>query len=214
MPQPYVILTTAASLDGRRDIEHPMLLYNRLEEYRVQELRGTVDAVITSAARMIKDDPEFPVKEFMGLPAVVVVDKNIDTPHEARLFKNKSRKVILVTSKRSNKGRLKRIQEVKPDLAVMEFGEHAVNLEDMLWELHRAGIRRMLLEGDGGLNMRMLNHGIVDELYLLVSPVILGQPYLDVFEGKLDRNVGLQLEGILQYGDHVVLHYVTVKKHR
>ena len=214
MPQPYVILTTKASVDGRADTENPLLLYNRLEEYRIQGLRSAADAIITSAQRLIEEDPEFPVKESGGFPAVVIVDKGIETPPGAKVLKNKSRKMILATCKTSNKSKIRRIQEERPDLMVMEFGEHAVNLEDMLWELHRADIRNTVLEGDSNLNMRMLGHGLVDEVYVMFAPVIVGQPNISVFEGKFERNIDMNLEGILQYGDNVVLHYHVIKHRR
>ncbi len=215
MPQPHVTLTSSASLDGRADPERPALLSNRLEEYRVQSLRGNSDAIVTSAAKVMRENPEFPVKDVLnGEPAVVVVDKNAETPPDAEVFKNHARKVVLVTSKKSSKARIKRIQEKRPDIEVLELGEFAVNLEDMLWELHRAGLRNLLMEGDIGLNMRMLDHGLVDEIYLMVAPVLLGEQYPAVFEGKLDRRTDLQLDGILQYGDHVVLHYMVASRGR
>jgi hypothetical protein len=51
-------------------------------------------------------------------------------------------------------------------------------------------------------------------LYVMFAPVILGQPNMNVFEGKLERSVDMNLEGILQYGDNVVLHYHVVRHRR
>ena len=215
MPQPYVILTTAESLDGRMDFEHPVILFNRMEDYRIQELRSTVDVIITSAGRVANDDPTFQVKDPMGRqPTVVIVDKGIDTPPKAAILASKSKKVMLVTCRSSNKSKIHRLQAERPDLAVFEFGENAVNLEDMVWELHQMGMHRMLLEGDSALNMRMLDSGLVEEVYVMVAPLLLGQPLPSVLDGKLDHSVNLQLEGILQYGDNVVLHYLVAKPHR
>jgi len=71
------------------------------------------------------------------------------------------------------------------------------------------GIKKILLEGGGSTSRRMFNEGLVDEVYLTIAPVLIGQG-VDLFHGELDRNIELGLEGILQYGDHVILHY-TVK---
>jgi riboflavin-specific deaminase-like protein len=214
MPQPHVILTATCSLDGRTDYERPDKLSNRLEEYRIQELRGRVDAILTSSGRVLKDDPEFPVRDLTGSePAVVIVDKDAELPPEAAVTKNQSRKIILVTSKKAHKNRIKRIQQKRPDIEVMNLGEYAVNLEDTLWELHRAGIHRIILEGDRSLNMRMLDHNLVNEVYLMMAPMLLGQNEVDVFDGKLEAPIHMELDGILQYGDHVVLHY-RVRSHR
>ncbi len=215
MPQPHVILTTTASVDGRTMPENPGLLSNRLEENRIQELRAKVDAVLTSAERIIQEDINFPIKDPRGPePAIVVADKDGTTPPAAAVFKNRSRKVILVTSKRASKTKVQRLQDARPDLVVMELGEYAVNLEDMLWDLHRAGLRNILLEGDDAFNQRMLDHGLVDEVFVLVAPMVVGDGAPNVLGGKYDRRIDMQLEGILQYGDHVVLHYNVIRHRR
>jgi len=208
-------MVSRASLDCRSDPENPELVSNRLEENRVQEMRAEVDAILTSAERIIQEDLGFPLKDPRGPePAIVIVDKNADVPPEAAVFRNRNRKVILITSRKAHAGRIKRIQDIRPDLVVLVFGEAAVNLEDMLWDLHRAGLRNLLLEGDDALNMRMLNHNLVNEIYFMVAPMILGKPNTDLFEDQLERRINLRLEGILQYGDHVVLHYGVVHPRR
>ncbi|MFH0863421.1 MAG: RibD family protein [Candidatus Altiarchaeota archaeon] len=208
-------MVTKSSLDCRVDQENPDLVSNRLEEDRVQGLRADVDAILTSSERIIQEDLGFPLKDPRGPePAIVIVDKNADVPPEASVFRNRNRKVLLVTCKKAHAGRIKRIQDIRPDLVVLEFGEFAVNLEDMLWDLHRAGLRTLLLEGDDGLNMRMLDRGLVNEVYYMVAPMLLGKPNTDLFEDKLERRISLHLEGILQYGDHVVLHYGVVHPRR
>ena len=215
MPQPHITLTTAASLDCRIDHEKPDLVSNRLEENRIQELRGRVDAILTSAERILQEDLGFPLKDRRGPePAIVIVDRAAETPPQASVFRNRNRKVILATSKKASQTKIKRIQDMRPDLIVMELGEFTVNLEDLVWDLHRAGLRKILLEGDDELNTRMLNHGLVDELYIMAAPMVLGEPHRNIFPGKLERRINLQLEGIIQYGDHVVLHYNVVKPRR
>lgn len=215
MPQPHIVMAMTASLDCRLDLENPQLLGNRLEDNRIMQMRAQADAILTSSERIMQEDLGFPLKDARGPePAIVVVDRVAETPPEAAIFKNKSRKVILVTCKRASPNRVKKLQEVRPDLVIMELGENAVNLDDMVWDLHRSNIRNLILEGDDELNMRMLSHGLVDELYLMLAPTILGVPNPDLFSGKLDRRLDMQLDGILQYGDHVVLHYNVVKPFR
>ncbi|MBU0762333.1 MAG: dihydrofolate reductase family protein [Candidatus Altiarchaeota archaeon] len=211
MHRPYIILSTACSVDGRVDIARPTMLSNRLQEYRVQELRGTVDAVLTSAEKITVEDPEFPVKDSPNKPKIVVIDKLAETPVDSKIMADPSKKVMLVTCKKAHPNRIHRLQKTKSDLAVMELGEHAVNLEDMMNELNRAGIKKILLDADYTVNMRFLSYKLVDEIYLLVAPVILGQEHAQVFDGKLHENIGLNLDGIIQYGDHLVMHYKLIE---
>ncbi len=208
MARPYIILTSSASLDGRMDVARPDLVSTRLEEDRVAELRGQVDGIITSVEKLTESDPEFLVKDSRQSTPIFIVDKNADSNPKSKVFQDHSRKVTLVSCKQVHKNRVSRIQDTKKNLVTMELGEHAVNLTEMLWEMHKSGIKKVLLEGDRNLNMRMLNHGLVDELYLLVAPLVVGGEYTPVFDGKLEERVPLSLDGIIQYGDHIVLHYI------
>ena len=74
--------------------------------------------------------------------------------------------------------------------------------------LHRRGISKVLLEGAGTLSRRMFNEGLVNELYITVAPLLIGEG-INLFHGELDKHIDLDLEGILQYGDQVVLHYMV-----
>ena len=204
-----MILTTSMSLDGRCDIERPGLLTNRLEDYRRMELRGEVDAILTSSMRLVYEDTDFPTNDAKKNPTVVVVDKEAELNPKSNVLKREGR-VMLVTCKKAHKSRVRRLEDSRLGLVVCEYGEHAVNLEDMLWELGRGGMNKILLEGDQSLNMRMFNYGLVNEMYVLVAPVIMGGDYISVFDGNLERRKGLQLNGIIQYGDHLLLHYLLV----
>ncbi len=211
MPKPYVILTAAASLDGRADTERSTLLSNRLEEDRLAELRGTVDVIITSVERLNYDDLDFVSKSVKKPPMIVIVDKNAETDPKATVLKRYGR-VMLATSKKAHKSRTKRLEGARKDLIITEFGEHAVNLEDLIWEMGKGNNTRILIEADHSLNMRLLDHDLVDELYVLLAPVLMGSDYEPVFGGRLECRKGLSLEGIIQYGDHIVLHYGFVEK--
>ncbi len=54
-------------------------------------------------------------------------------------------------------------------------GEQEIDLAAALETLHRQlGIRRLLLEGGGGINGSLLQAGLVDELSLLIAPCVEG----------------------------------------
>jgi 2,5-diamino-6-(ribosylamino)-4(3H)-pyrimidinone 5'-phosphate reductase len=213
MSKPHVILALKASIDSRYDPDNPMLALNRLEEERIQKTRSTTDAILTNASKIAVEDPQFPGKNEAGELPVVIVDRNVETPPDSRVF-SQDRKIILLTTKTQAKYKIRRLQEAKPNLIVMEAGEQGIDLEESLWELHKSKIRRIMLEGDISFNMHMLKNGFVDELYLLITPYLLGEAYPPVFNARLERDLGLHLEGIMQYGHTVVLHYSISRKSR
>ena len=206
MPKPHVILTMASSLDGRADPQRPMLVSNRLEDERLAELGSTVDAIVTSCERIECDPIKFMSKSVKRPPIIVIVDKMAKTDPKSQILQSPAR-IMIATSKKAHKSRIKRLEDARKDIIINVFGEYTVNLEDLLWDLGRGGSKRILVEADHNLNMKLLNLDLVDELYVLLAPVIMGSDYCSSFEGQLERRKGLALEGLIQYGDHIVLHY-------
>jgi riboflavin-specific deaminase-like protein len=207
VPQPYVILDSGMSLNGRfiKDKQHR----NRLNEYRKQELRGRVDAIMVSSQTIIEDNPEYPVKSSIKKePALVIIDKNCETPPKAAVLKDKKKRITMVVSKSASPSRINALQHVREDIEVLTLGEHAVNIENTLWELNKKGVNRILVEGNPALNTRMLRERWVNEIYVIVYPVILDSKE-NAFKERVEGDKTLNLDGIMQYGDHVVLHYIV-----
>lgn len=207
--QPYVILNSAMSLDGRIGKAKQQIVFsNRLDNYRVHELRGSVDAVMVDVETVMKDNPELgAVGESSKAPVKVVVDKACEIPLDSRVFEGEDQ-VIVVSCEGANKSRVKKIEETREGIEVLSSGKNAVNLEELLWTLYERGIRKILLEGGRSLNRRMLDEGLVNEIYLTIAPTLIGEG-LSFYDSKNLQQINLTLEGILQYGDQVVLHYLV-----
>lgn len=206
--QPYVIFNTAMSLDGRIGKKDEQIVFsNKLDNYRVHTLRGSVDAIMIGVETVIRDDPELTVRELVKKPYRVIVDDKGEIPLKAKVLDGTAETIVAVSSD-ANKATVKRLEDKGID--VLTLGEYAINLQELLWALYRRGMKKILLEGGGILSRRMFNEGLVNELYITVAPILIGEG-IDLFHGKLDKHIKLTLEGILQYGDQVVLHYMIKK---
>lgn len=207
--QPHVILNSAMSLDGRIGKKDQQIVFsNRLDNYRVHELRGEVDAVMVDVDTIVKDNPSFKSPSSADKsPVKVVVDKNGDIPHNSTLLEG-SDSVIIVVAGGAPKTRIERLGKVRNGVEVLVSGINTVNLENLLWTLYERGIRRVLLEGGRALNRRMLDEGLVNELFVTLAPTLFGKG-MSFYETNERAKIELKLEGILQYGDQVVLHYLV-----
>ncbi|MEA3254316.1 MAG: dihydrofolate reductase family protein [Candidatus Altiarchaeota archaeon] len=206
--QPYVIFNTAMSLDGRVGKRDEQIVFsNKLDNYRVHTLRGSVDAVMVGVETVISDDPNLGMSEVVNDPYRVIIDGKGEIPSDSRVLDDPAR-VIVVVSKGASKAIIRKLEDKGVDVLII--GEHVVNLKELLWALYRRGIKKTLLEGGGSLSRRMFNEGFVDEAYITVAPILIGEG-VDLFQGQLDQHIKLTLEGILQYGDQVVLHYLVKK---
>lgn len=72
------------------------------------------------------------------------------------------------------------------------------------------GVKRLLLEGGGTANWSALRQGLVDEISVAISPIILGGPVTLVRgEGftRISSAVGLRLLKVKRNADEIVLRY-------
>ena len=199
--QTYVIFNTAMSLDGRVGKKDKQIVFsNKLDNYRVHRLRGSVDAILIGVETVISDDPDLLASETVKKPVRVIVDSKGDLPLDSRVLDG-SAKTIVAVARNVNPIKIRRLEEKGAE--VVALGEYAVPMRELLWALSRKGLKQILLEGGGSLSRRMFNEGFVDELYITVAPLLIGEG-IDLFHGELDKHIDLDLEGILQYGDQVV----------
>ena len=204
--QTYVIFNTAMSLDGRVGKKDKQIVFaNKLDNYRVHRLRGSMDAILIGVETVLSDDPELVVSEALKKPIRVIVDPKGEIPLTSKVLDGTA-KTIVVVSKGISQITLQRLKEKGAE--VISLGDYSVPLRDLMWALFRRGIKKIMLEGSGSLSRRMFNDRLVDELYITIAPILIGQG-IDLFHGELDKNTELDLEGILQYGDQVVLHYMV-----
>jgi len=197
------------SLDGRVGKKDKQIIFsNKLDNYRVHRLRGSVDAIMVGVETVISDNPDLSVSEQVKKPYRIVVDNKGEIPMDAKVLDG-SAKTILATSRAINPMAARRLKDA--GVEVISLGEYAVPMRDLLWALYRRGIKTILVEGGGNLSRRMFNDGLVDELYITIAPMLLGRG-AELFNGELDQHIELDLEGILQYGDQVVMHYMVRKE--
>jgi len=202
--QTHVIFNTAISLDGRVGKKDKQIVFsNKLDNYRVHRLRGSVDAILMGVETVMSDDPNLVVSESVNAPVRIVIDSKGEIPLTSRVLDGGA-KTIIIVSRTINPITARKLQE--KGVEVLSSGEYAVNLRELMWALYRRGIKKVLLEGGGALSRRMFNEGLVNELYVTVAPVLIGEG-INLFQGELDKHIELNLEGIFQYGDQVVLHY-------
>ena len=212
MGRPYVTLNAAITLDGKiatRSRDSRISSANDLKE--LHKMRSTVDAVMIGIRTVLSDDPRLTVRKAKGKdPARVVVDSFARTPLDARILTTGGGMVIIAVSRSAPGSRVKRLEHAGAN--VLSCGARKVNLKVLLRRLYRMGIRRILLEGGGGLNWSMLKSQLVDEIRVTVAPLIVGgEEAVTLVEGigmkRMDDAIRLSLMSVAQNGGEVTLTY-------
>ncbi|MER5701674.1 bifunctional diaminohydroxyphosphoribosylaminopyrimidine deaminase/5-amino-6-(5-phosphoribosylamino)uracil reductase RibD [Micromonospora sp. NPDC002296] len=161
---PYVVWKFAATLDGRSAAVDGTSMWITSEESRadVHALRGTVDAVIAGVGTVLADDPRLTVRNLrdgtlaIRQPLRVVVDSLGRTPAGAQVRDGAAPTWIATTGQ------------------VGAGPDGRVDLPALLAELHRRGVRAVLLEGGPSLAGAFLSAGLVDRVVGYVAPRLLG----------------------------------------
>jgi riboflavin-specific deaminase-like protein len=176
--RPYLVLNMVSTLDGKATIDwRTRGLSSDLDREVFHQLRTQADAVMVGAGtarterygRVVKRPELQEKRRAEGLdpdPLAVVVSARLDLPADLPLLQEPQQRVVLAT------GSDARLEGTSAQLAYEDTGDDLPVLMSRLREEH--GVRSVLCEGGPTLNSHLLAAGLVDELFLTLSPKLTG----------------------------------------
>jgi len=176
---PWVRVKLAVSIDGRSALTNGASQWITGPDARADghAWRARACAVLTGVGTILNDDPRLTVRDVHTTrqPLRVVVDRNADTPVNARLFDDGP--VLLVTAGAHN-------ARWPSNAEVLALPDNAgrIDLAAMLRSLAGRGVNELHVEAGARLNGALLEGGLVDEIILYVAPSVLGDPARGAFE--------------------------------
>lgn len=194
------------------------------DRYLMDVLRARADAVVIGARTLSLDGWAIRVRhpavrkrrlkqQRSPHPLNVVVSTALELPVEAEFFSCPETEKLVITTRRATTARLRKFRRIA-DVIVLPVGR--IRPRDIVAVLSDRGVRRILVEGGGTLNFSFLREGLVDEIFLTVTPVIVGgraAPTPVDGRGFLkDSLVRLKLVSSRRRGDEVFLKYCVVKR--
>ena len=173
--KPYVILNSAMTVDGKIATKTGSSEISGEEDLlRVHELRKDVDAIMVGINTVITDNPRLTVHKIHAKkqdnPLRIIVDSKARTPIYSRVLNSDANTIIAVTES-ANPAKLK---ELKEKAEVVICGKNRVDLDALIIELSKKGIKTIMLEGGSTLNYSMLIGGHVSEVRVCIAPMIAG----------------------------------------
>ncbi|MFF4457444.1 bifunctional diaminohydroxyphosphoribosylaminopyrimidine deaminase/5-amino-6-(5-phosphoribosylamino)uracil reductase RibD [Streptomyces goshikiensis] len=173
--RPHVLWKYAATLDGRIAAADGTSRWISSPESRadVHRLRAEADAVVVGSGTLRADDPHLAVRGRPGLdpadqPLRVVVDTRATVRPGARVLDDAAPTLIAVAED-ADTGHLPGV-----DLARLPAGATGISVDALLAELHRRGVRSVLLEGGPTLAGAFVAAGAVDKVVGYLAPILLG----------------------------------------
>jgi diaminohydroxyphosphoribosylaminopyrimidine deaminase/5-amino-6-(5-phosphoribosylamino)uracil reductase len=191
---PWVIWKTAMSLDGRltRPPGESRWLTGESARADVQQLRSTVDAILTTGATVRRDKPALTIRE----PAlcedrpqpwrVVFSDHPDSLPQDAPLFTDAWRDRTLIRPRH--------------------------DLETSLRELAgRQGVLTAMTEAGGIFSAALFAAGLVDEVAIYYAPLLCGGPAPALAGAGFLRPLRLAETAYTRFGDDIRLTGIVVR---
>ncbi|WP_427970760.1 dihydrofolate reductase family protein [Acidilobus sp.] len=209
--RPYTIIFSTMSVDGRIATEEGFSRLSCDEDFKVQhKLRAWSDAVLVGANTAIKDNPSLTVRKAVGKnPLRVVVDASLKVPPTLDMFSIPGKGVIITTENHSEEELAKYKER---GIVIIRAGVGPeVDLSAAVRALFEMGVRRLMIEGGGTTSYRFLKEGLVDELWITLSPVVFGSG-ISVINGERSLLQDLYLRELkVLCGGWIHLRYKVIK---
>jgi diaminohydroxyphosphoribosylaminopyrimidine deaminase/5-amino-6-(5-phosphoribosylamino)uracil reductase len=173
--RPWVVLKTATSLDARVATSSgaSRWITGEAARARVHALRDRVDAVLVGAGTVLKDDPALTTRLPGGRDARrVVIDGALRTSPSARVYAPAVDRPLVVHA-RAPVDRAAAFDAAGVDRLERPGPEGRVDLAAALAALAPRALS-VLVEAGPGLAGALLAAGLVDEIWWMTAPVVLG----------------------------------------
>lgn len=197
--RPYLVLNMVSSLDGKAALQgHTRDLGGEADRQLFHNLRTQADALMVGAGtvrterygRAIKSDELREKRTEDGLdpnPLMVIVSGRLELPADLPVLQDRDSRVVIATAAD---------HELEGTHAQIEYLRTGDDLPVLLARLREEkGVRSVLCEGGPTLNAHLLAANLVDELFMSVSPklvggkealtIVAGRPLLDPAEAEL-----------------------------
>ena len=227
-PRPYVLLNMVSTVDGRASLEgRSGPIAGPADRELFHALRTAVDAVMAGAGtmrverygRLIRDEPRRRLRRERGLrpePLACIVTSSLALPPDLPLLAEPDAHVVVLTPSDA---------ELAPCGASVDYvrapSDGQLDLTSSLTELRdRFAVEVLLCEGGPHLNGSLLAAGLVDELWLSLSPKLAGGDPSDgealriVAGEELEQPLELALLSVLEHDAQLFLRYAVSARAR
>jgi len=178
--RPFVILKSAASLDGKiaTRVGDTRWITNEKSRAFLHRLRNDVDGILVGIGTIMADDPELTTR-LNGRrgkdPVRIVVDSKLRIMLRAKVLNPESKAgTIIATTELAHKEKIKKLEELGARVLIVGSKENRVDLRELMYELGKLEITSLLIEGGAEINASSLGSGIVDKVLFFYAPKIIG----------------------------------------
>jgi riboflavin-specific deaminase-like protein len=214
--RPYLALNMVATADGKAAVEgRTRAISSETDRQIFHNLRTQADAVMAGAGTIrtegygpiVKTDELRAKREREGLspnPLAVIVSGRLHIPVDVPLLQDPASHVLVLTQSEDE------LTGHRANVEYLRTESGPFDLRPLMERLRQEyGVRSVLCEGGPTLNASLLPYGLVDELFLTISPTIAGGEHaLTIVTGApLPDLMQLRLLWAMEDGSELYLRY-------
>ena len=209
--RPFVSLKCAVSLDGKLAKEDGFSKWITSQKARelVHIHRKHSTGILVGINTILKDDPELTVRIKYNdyQPYTVVIDRKLQTPIEANIFKKGYDKIILLTTNPDENKKQFFIQKGVKIFELKNFG-----IKNILKTLYDIDIMHVFVEGGAYTISKFLEENMWDKMLLFRGYKFIGKGISLDFETDFSKTYKSNLIYIDQYSDLLEIYngYISV----
>jgi riboflavin-specific deaminase-like protein len=221
--RPCVIANMVSTVDGATAIEGTARGIGSGTDRRMMRLlRSKVDALLIGAATLRAEivDPRVPpdlaadrvARGEPAQPLAVTVSRTLDLDPDCRYFVHGLERSIVITTEDAASRRGATFDHVA---TLLTTPGDDVDLAAALTTLRqRWGVNRLLCEGGPTLNRRLLDLGLLDEVFWTIAPKLAGGPgpgLLRLKESAERISANLSLVSVFEHGGELFTRYRVIR---
>ena len=209
---PWVRMKMAASLDGTTALPNGESQWITSSAARADghAWRARACAVLTGIGTVLEDNPRLDVRDVATprQPHVVVVDSQLQTPPDARLFIAGRACYIYCAGSNDTTFQARKQALESQGAVVVELpnAHNKVDLSAMLADLASRGVNELHVGAGTKLNGSFIREGLVDEMLVYLAPCMLGEGLAMAHFGpltQLDQGLSMDFKSVEKIGPDV-----------
>ncbi|RLB43878.1 MAG: bifunctional diaminohydroxyphosphoribosylaminopyrimidine deaminase/5-amino-6-(5-phosphoribosylamino)uracil reductase RibD [Deltaproteobacteria bacterium] len=178
--RPFVLLKCALTLDGWMATRtgHSKWITGSASRGFVHRLRQGADAVMVGVGTVIKDNPLLTARNGIKQsrqPLRVILDSNLRSPINARIFKttNEGPVMVVVGSRCKDSPKMDKLKKMGVEIVKSPMRKGMVDLSALMDILGGKEIMTLMVEGGARLNHSLISGKLVDKFYIFLAPRLL-----------------------------------------
>jgi diaminohydroxyphosphoribosylaminopyrimidine deaminase / 5-amino-6-(5-phosphoribosylamino)uracil reductase len=220
--RPFVHVKLAVSLDGRiaASSGESKWVTGEAARYKAHLLRAEAGSVLVGAGTARLDDPLLTPRGLPKEPPTVnrvVLDPHLTLSADGQLAHTAyTAPVVVFAGEDVDRGRAGRLRARGVEVVPAPVADEELDLDFVLEELGRRGIRGVLVEGGGETAGRFVDRGLADKLTLFYAPKMLGAegvPLLGSLKvAGMSEVPGFRVEAVEKVGEDIAVTLYPLKE--